>query len=308
MPAVGAPAAHCSGNLDAYVPKPPPRGQKLRSSPVRKELAAAGVARGASLEYSNPTYPLTKSPSPARYKQKQTKQTKMQTMDKKSISLSSIAKLPSDTEEGADNLVASCKRYLDENETFDSGSVTDHVKKENKRGEATIINPFIDVQMYNAKHDLEPRKKLSTVSDIRDHMEVSKYQYPNSPSTSTDNFDDSAFYSYKTLPRAFHRKQKVSKSVRDFIDRAKSSEPEFTASRREFTASGRQDGTESVSSFVALSPNDHLLKASQNTLETTSSGEGWSENDDYEDKTDSFTKKGFVNKCVTRVKSLGQRF
>jgi hypothetical protein len=113
---------------------------------------------------------------------------------------------------------------------------------------------------------------------------------------------------YKTLPRAFQKKKVVPKSVRNFLEkgqilqeRAKSSEP--TDDDLSFS---RQDGTESVSSFVALSPKDHFLELSRSTMETTSS-EGWSDNDDYEDKTDSFNsgiRKGFVNKCVSRVKNL----
>ena len=101
------------------------------------------------------------------------------------------------------------------------------------------------------------------------------------------------------------------KSVRNFLEkgqivtqdlRAKSSEPSSSQ------AFSRQDGTEPVSSFVmALSPKeDHFLELSRSTMETTSS-EGWSDNDDYEDKTDSFNsgiRKGFVNKCVSRVKNL----
>jgi len=162
-----------------------------------------------------------------------------------------------------------------------------------------LINPFIDVQMHNEDTtSIAESRKLSTVSDIRDHI---KQNTPPVIQRSEDKM-------YKTLPRAFQKK-KVPKSVRNFLEkgqilqeRAKSSEPQA----EEDQSFSRQDGTESVSSFVALSPKDHFLELSRSTMETTSS-EGWSDNDDYEDKTDSFNsgiRKGFVNKCVSRVKNL----
>ena len=280
-------------------PKPPPRGQKLRSSPLRKDSnpwSSSGSNRKESSPSSFPpfaprkesspvtyplmrnspvpvrkesspiTYPLLKSPKHFR------RNKRMETLDKKSFSLSSISKLPSDTEEGADNLVASCIQYLDENEGMEGPIVNDTKEEE---GRVPLINPFFDVQMYVKQEPTEPRK-LSSISDIRDNIRASTEEL-----------------SFKSLPRAFQKK-KMSKSVKELMDRAKSSEPEVR---------GRQDGTESVSSFVVLSPSDNYLKLSSTTMETTSS-EGWSENDDYEDKTDTFAKKGFVNKCVTRVKSL----
>ena len=131
----------------------------------------------------------------------------------------------------------------------------------------TLINPFFELKMYNPESEEEQKRKLSSVSDIRDSIkETFHEEYPSN---------------YKTVPRI------RSKSRRPYNYKL-------------------QDGTESVSSFVALSPKDHFLELSRSTMETTSS-EGWSDNDDYEDKTDSFNsgiRKGFVNKCVSRVKNL----
>ena len=154
----------------------------------------------------------------------------------------------------AQNLVQSCEDYLDQNTVGKSQS-------------ETLINPFFELKMYNPESEEEQKRKLSSVSDIRDSIkETFHEEYPSN---------------YKTVPRI------RSKSRRPYNYKL-------------------QDGTESVSSFVALSPKDHFLELSRSTMETTSS-EGWSDNDDYEDKTDSFNsgiRKGFVNKCVSRVKNL----
>ena len=122
--------------------------------------------------------------------------------------------------------------------------------------------------MYNAKQDNSEPRKLSTVSDIRDNI----VKHINDK-----DVDGGEDLTNHTLPRAFHKK-KVPKSVRDFIERAKSNEPYIRRRQQPFMAEGimphvdqfraksnepvRQDGTESVSSFVVLSPSDHYLKFS----------------------------------------------
>ena len=313
---------------DDSIPKPPPRGQKLSrksskgSSKIDSKPGHSGSSSPEKLRSSpfrnvnkdssttTPTYPLAKSP--ARISKSSRMRKKMETLDTKkpnkmkySHSMDSmITKLPSDTEEGAENLVTSCMQYLYENESY-SGDFPDKNDKDEEDlfnvETPKLINPFIDFQMHNEDTTIAnaESRKLSTVSDIRDHI---KRNTP--PSVIQQQRSEDKKIMYKTLPRAFQKKKvPVPKSVRNFLEkgqilqeiRAKSSEPADDDDQK----FSRQDGTESVSSFVVLSPKD-------NFLETTSS-EGWSDNDDYEDKTDSFnsgTRKGFVNKCVSRVKNL----
>ena len=335
-------------NDDSSIPKPPPRGLKLsRKSPKKENDSKPGHSSGSSspekLRSSplfrknvnkdlssittttpTPTYPLAKSPARISKSSSRMRKQKMETLDTKKVlnknkmkshSMGSMipTKLPSDTEEGAENLVTSCMQYLYENESYPGGGdfSTNQDKEEDLGILPKLINPFIDFQMHNDEDTTigatAESRKLSTVSDIRDH--ITRNTPPSVMNYQQQRSDDSKIM-YKTLPRAFQKNKKVvPKSVRNFLEkgqivtqdlRAKSSEPSSSQ------AFSRQDGTESVSSFVmALSPKeDHFLELSRSTMETTSS-EGWSDNDDYEDKTDSFnTRKGFVNKCVSRVKNL----
>ena len=139
----------------------------------------------------------------------------------------------------AQTLVQSCEDYLDLN----SKSVPDLNHPEN-----SIINPFFELKMYNPESEEEQKRKLSSVSDIRDSIK--------------ETHED---VSYKTVPR---------------IHKAKNRPYAFRV----------QDGTESVSSFVALTPGH-----SHSTLSSGSSE--WSNSDEKEDQ------KGFVNKYFTRVKN-----
>ena len=339
-------------NDDSSIPKPPPRGLKLsRKSPKKENTSKNDSKPGHSSGSSSPeklrssplfrknvnkdlssittttptpTYPLAKSPARISKSSSRMRKQKMETLDTKKVlnknkmkshSMGSMipTKLPSDTEEGAENLVTSCMQYLYENESYPGGGdfSTNQDKEEDLGILPKLINPFIDFQMHNDEDTTigatAESRKLSTVSDIRDH--ITRNTPPSVMNYQQQRSDDSKIM-YKTLPRAFQKNKKVvPKSVRNFLEkgqivtqdlRAKSSEPSSSQ------AFSRQDGTESVSSFVmALSPKeDHFLELSRSTMETTSS-EGWSDNDDYEDKTDSFnTRKGFVNKCVSRVKNL----
>ena len=340
-------------NDDSSIPKPPPRGLKLSRKPPEKENTSKndskpGHSSGSSSSPEKlrssplfrknvnkdlssittttptPTYPLAKSPARISKSSSRMRKQKMETLDTKKVlnknkmkshSMGSMipTKLPSDTEEGAENLVTSCMQYLYENESYPGGGdfSTNQDKEEDLGILPKLINPFIDFQMHNNEDTTigatAESRKLSTVSDIRDH--ITRNTPPSVMNYQQQRSDDSKIM-YKTLPRAFQKNKKVvPKSVRNFLEkgqivtqdlRAKSSEPPSSQ------AFSRQDGTESVSSFVmALSPKeDHFLELSRSTMETTSS-EGWSDNDDYEDKTDSFnTRKGFVNKCVSRVKNL----
>ena len=141
----------------------------------------------------------------------------------------------------AQNLVQSCEDYLDQNTVGKSQS-------------ETLINPFFELKMYNPESEEEQKRKLSSVSDIRDSIkETFHEEYPSN---------------YKTVPRI------RSKSRRPYNYKL-------------------QDGTESVSSFVALTPGH-----SHSTLSSNSSE--WSNSDEQKDE----TQKGFVNKYFSRVKNF----
>jgi hypothetical protein len=235
-----------------------------------------------------------------------------------------LARLPSDTEEGASNLIASCEQYLDENPV-------------------TIINPFLGLQKMDESADIHgsntslaaQRRKLSSVSDIRDSIK--------------ETHEDAGSLSYgagcQTVPRAFSPR---SVSVSPMVSRARTqpmlpavSLASAVSEARGVAAAGRsrsvanrrpsgqglykrQDGTESVRSFVIVS-NNSTLDLNSDTEESNSFGlaaavglgensdeESWSDNDDSYNKSNSDFQnnsknprnKGFVNKCVSRVKSL----
>ena len=245
-----------------------------------------------------------------------------------------LARLPSDTEEvksEASNLIASCEQYLDENPV-------------------TIINPFLGLQkMDDESADIHgsntslaaQRRKLSSVSDIRDSIK--------------ETHEDAGNLSYgagcQTVPRAFSPR---SVSVSPMVSRSRTqpllpavslasavseargvaagrSKSVAVANRRPTGQAGqglykRQDGTESVRSFVIVS-NNSTLDLNSDTEESNSFGaaekfglrlgensdeESWSDNDDSYNKSSSDFQnnsknprnKGFVNKCVSRVKSL----
>lgn len=244
-----------------------------------------------------------------------------------------LARLPSDTEEvksEASNLIASCEQYLDENPV-------------------TIINPFLGLQKMDESADIHgsntslaaQRRKLSSVSDIRDSIKETHED--------ADNLRYGA--GCQTVPRAFSPR---SVSVSPMVSRARTqpllpavslasavSEARGVAAKRrsksvanprtnkQTTGQGlykRQDGTESVRSFVIVS-NNSTLDLNSDTEESNSFGlaagiglglgensdeESWSDNDDSYNKSSSDFQnnsknprnKGFVNKCVSRVKSL----
>ena len=141
----------------------------------------------------------------------------------------------------AQNLVRSCEDYLDQN-TIEK---CQHEK---------IINPFFELKMYNPESEEEQKRKLSSVSDIRDSIK--------------ETHED---VSYKTVPRV----------------RSKSKPKRFNYRV--------QDGTESVSSFVALTPGH-----SHSTLSSASDSSEWSNSDEQKDE----NQKGFVNKYFSRVKNF----
>ena len=204
------------------LPKAPPRGERHQK------------------QYSPITFPLkSRGSSPAILKR-----------NPRSVSLT---RLPSDTEEGADHLIASCEQYLDENLWSDA--------KENPN----LINPFVDVNLSPAQPlsplaaaALPDLRKLSSVSDIRESIKLTH--------------EDANLN--QTLPRAFPRSK-----------------------RRQRDQQPRQDGTESVRSFV-------IVSASRD-LSSLSGDEEWSdEGSDSEVPKLNRGSTSFVNKFATRVKSL----
>lgn len=229
-----------------------------------------------------------------------------------------MTKLPlaSDPNEAsAHNLVASCEQYLDQNQ------LSPPVLDEEDSAEVVMINPFADVHMFPSGSDFiqhhQHERKLSTISDIRDSIQMTHHDHQP---------EDISYY--KTLPRTSGRRKglQVPKRVRQILDRAKSCEPELPQIRfRIHTLEDNDvqeddlDGTESVSSFVALSPGQPIGNKSSSTLGGGTSGEEWSDSGEYNyydnndppvklnasaDDPDGSNKKGFVNKCVTRVKSF----
>lgn len=203
---------------------------------------------------------------------------------KKSVSLSNVG-LPSDTEDGADKLVASCAKYLDEN--VSSAPVDVDAAIHAKEDEPQLINPFLE----------------SAKDEVPEEQNDGDDMYPT------------------TLPRSSSGRKGIVPRMRRMFDRARSCEPDLPQIRlrvqtepnkgdmkQSLLFNAKSDGTESVSSFVALSP-QHERPSSP-----VPSGEEWSDSGDEDETGDSSVtsttekylaqRKGFVKKCVTKVKSL----
>ena len=149
----------------------------------------------------------------------------------------------------------------------------------------------------------------STSNDPASFHEVKK--------TVGGNGSGSMSASCDTLPRTFSRGKSISRSLvpkmRKFFEKSRSADPEMpqvkilihtepnTGNR---TPPARvSDGTESArSSFVLLGPGDADSRdqVSSNSI----SGSNLSLDDDQEDIGKGEKQKGFVNKCVTKVKSF----
>ena len=250
------------------------------------------------------------------WRQNKTKVPKAPPRSKKSaspVSKRGLGRLPSDTEEGASNLIASCEKYLDEN--------------------PVIINPFIDVKMDQSA-DIrgsntslaQAHRKLSSVSDIRDSIKVTH-----------EDANLSYVAGCQTVPRAFSPRGVSSSPAPSRALRVTTSSPVRTLDRPKPRKTSavvsnrrpsqglykRQDGTESVKSFVIVSNNSTLdlnsdeedSSAAKNlpgdNFDVSDDCDEWSDDDNSYNKSSDFTNsknnprnKGFVNKCVTRVKSL----
>ena len=256
-----------------------------------------------------------------------------------------LARLPSDTEEvksEASNLIASCEQYLDENPV-------------------TIINPFLGLQKMDESADIHgsntslaaQRRKLSSVSDIRDsiketHEDADNLRYGAGCQTVPRAFSPRSVSVSPMVSRARTQPLLPAVSLASAVSEArgvaaKRRSKSVTVANRKPTGQGshinpnprtnkqttgqglykRQDGTESVRSFVIVS-NNSTLDLNSDTEESNSFGavglglgensdeESWSDNDDSYNKSSSDFQnnsknprnKGFVNKCVSRVKSL----
>ena len=117
--------------------------------------------------------------------------------------------------------------------------------------------------------------------------------------------------SYSTLPQSFSRSRNISRSLvpkmRKFFEKSRSCDPELThgkmcLDREAGSVTRPTDGTESArSSFVLLAPGHqpgdggatNSVSSSSLTLE-----------DGSEDRARQMKNKGFVNKCVVKVRSL----
>lgn len=246
------------------------------------------------------------------WRQNQNKAPKAPPRSKKStspVSKRGLGRLPSDTEEGASNLIASCEQYLDEN--------------------PVIINPFIDVKMdqsadiRGSNTSLAQHRKLSSVSDIRDSIKVThedaNLSYVAGCQTVPRAFSPRGVSSSPVMSRAARvTTSPVSRAPVTTLDPKPGSSSFVVANRR--PSQGlykRQDGTESVRSFVIVSNNSTLdLNSDEEDSakilpgDVENSDDEWSDDDNSYNKSSDFTNsknprnKGFVNKCVTRVKSL----
>ena len=148
------------------------------------------------------------------------------------------------------------------------------------------------------------------------------HQQPQSPSPENiqengpSNGNLSASYSTLPLPQSFSRGRNISRSLvpkmRKFFEKSRSCDPELPQvkiriQREPNSGTGRSsglpaDGTESTrSSFVLLGPGEEVatsstFSGSSSTLES----EGRTE----ELRARQLKNKGFVNKCVVKVRSL----
>lgn len=283
-------------------------------SPPPPEVSPSEVWRQKQNKVPPP--PPSTSVAPASEVWRQNKVPKAPPRSKKSASPINkrglLGRLPSDTEEGASNLIASCEQYLDEN--------------------PVIINPFVDVKMDQSA-DIggsnsslaQAHRKLSSVSDIRDSIKVTH-----------EDANLSFSGGCQTVPRAFS--PRAGSSMTAEKSRQMVPKPPAENSRQMASSSGyvvarsrpsqalykRQDGTESVRSFVIVSNNSTLDLNSDEDDDDVNDDDDPSDNseDEWSDDDDSYNQnksasdfsastnsknprnKGFVNKCVTRVKSL----
>jgi len=124
--------------------------------------------------------------------------------------------------------------------------------------------------------------------------------------------------SYSTLPQSFSRGKNISRSLvpkmRKFFEKSKSCDPELhhempqVKIRIERGASSLRmpaDGTESArSSFVLLGPGDTDLAPLAPGSSSVTSSPCLSLDDVSEERARQMKGKGFVNKCVVKVRSL----
>ena len=108
--------------------------------------------------------------------------------------------------------------------------------------------------------------------------------------------------SYSTLPQSFSRSRNISRSLvpkmRKFFEKSRSCGPELHHPA---------DGTESArSSFVLVAPGDNPGNDPQDQTQATNSvtGSSLTLDDVTDERARQMKNKGFVNKCVVKVRSL----
>ena len=248
---------------------------------------------------------------------------------KRSLSLNSILTNkaePSDEKEDADFLVQFCEQYLlddDKNKEADHDGGRGLVVGRTEDGN-DIVNPFEELFPKGSLGGLGAGRKMSVpVTSYR-----SGFGFGDDP-VGGDMF----YYENKTLPRAAHqRKVGMVKKILPVVElpqirfriREPSNDNDNPGSKIDIT-----DGTESVSSFVAMNPNKSgsstlVSDNASNSTTREKDDEEWSvggdsssfeyEPGDYSyyqgrrgrspNAGDKTSKDSFVNKCVSRVKNL----
>lgn len=129
------------------------------------------------------------------------------------------------------------------------------------------------------------------------------------------NGDENLSASYSTLPQSFSRGKNISRSLvpkmRKFFEKSKSCDPELPQVKIRIQREGTDrldlpaDGTESTrSSFVLLGPGEREENRVSPATNSVSSSCLTLEEGSETDRARQIKSKGFVNKCVVKVKSL----
>lgn len=198
---------------------------------------------------------------------------------RKSVSLNNIT--PLDSCDVSEKNVNSCQQYLNKNTEVTNEATND--KQE-------------DMENVNQNQD-----SAEIDSRITEHESKSKLE--NAGSNEVHNYSAS----YDTLPcRGSHNKSNITRSIvpkmRKMFEKARSCEPDLNHTKVTEQTSLRHrsalafDGTESArSSFVILSSRG-ATRSNTNSTATLS--------ETTEDSEQLKKSKGFVNKCVTKMKSF----
>lgn len=222
------------------------------------------------------------SPIVRRVKKSSTNSGPSNNLIRKSISMDNVAAANT-----SKLIVDTCEKYLDE--------------KSHKSADVAVAEE--EECAVTAQYDKVTNSESDSKGEIMKFNEVERVQDGNFSS------------SYGTLPRSISRNRNISRSLvpkmRKFFEKSRSCDPDLPQVKISLSTENQQhgssnfrgtiaDGTESArSSFVMLSPGEGVNSRSPSGSTMTLSDGGSDDRSRLHGK-----NKGFVNKCVTKVRSF----